>query len=180
MVGFQLVQQRHHARDRNGLVSVPASRFLLRRFGTLSSVAGAASTGLIPLFIALSSTSRAWAVAFVFTYTLAVSVLVLMLAISYLSTQEWHYLWRSAMIQVGAPVPGPAAHHGRFAFLAERALGVSCIFCAGLGLIGVVAGVGAVAWPAAVVGSAAFVAMFTAMMRDMTDSIRNQFRRRRE
>ena len=159
---------------------MPAAQFLTRRFGPLSSVAGVASTAMIPLFIALGSGSRAWAVAVVFTYTLAVSVLVLALAVSYVSTQEWHYLWRSAMIGVGAPVPDPVMRHGRLAYLAERALGVSCIFCAGLGLIGVAAGLGAAAWPAAVAGSAAFLVMLTAMMRDMTDSIRAQFRRRRE
>jgi hypothetical protein len=159
---------------------MPAGQFLLRRFGTLSSVACLGSVVLIPLFIVLGAKARAWAVAVGFTYALAVSVLVLALAISYLSTQEWHYLWRSARLQVGAPVPDTAMHHGRLAFLAERGLGVACIFCAGLGLIGVAAGVGAAAWPAAVAGSAAFLAVFAAMMRDMTDSIRAQFRRRRE
>jgi hypothetical protein len=161
-------------------VIMPASRFLLRRFALLSSVAGVASTAMIPLFIALGSGARAWAVAVVFAYALAASVLVLALAVSYMSSQEWHYMWRSARIGVGAPVPDTAMHHGRLAYLAERALGVSCIFCAGLGLIGVAAGLGAAAWPAAVAGSAAFLVMFTAMMRDMSDSIRAQFRRRRE
>ena len=162
---------------------MPAAQSLLRRFGTLSSIGCVGSIALIPLFIALTQPSGkpgAWAVALGFVYTLAVSVLVLALAISYLSTQEWHYLWRSARIQAGVPVPDAAGHHGRLAFLAERVLAVACIFCAGLGLIGVAAGVGAAAWPAALAGSAAFLAMFAAMMRDMTDSIRAQFRRRQE
>ena len=162
---------------------MPASQFLLRRFGLLSLVGCLGSIALIPLFIALTQPSGkpgAWAVAVGFAYTLAVSGLLLVLAVSYISTQEWHYLWRSARLQVGAPVPDQSLHHGRLAFLAERGFGVACIFCAGLGLIGLAAGVGTAAWPAAVAGSAAFLAMFAAMMRDMTDSIRAQFRRRRE
>ena len=80
------------------------------------------------------------------------------------------------MRRVGGAVPEQGARHGRLAFLAERMLGVASFFCAGLGLIGWAAGVGPASWPAAVAGSAAALAVLAAMMRDMIDSIRTQFR----
>lgn len=177
----QLVQRRHQARAVISLVITTAGQSLPRGFGALSSVVYRGSIALIPLFIvlgAMGGTATGWAAAIGFAYTLAISALVLGLAIAYARKSEWRYLWPSARPGAGTPVPDTTTGHRRPGFAAERAFWTACILCAGMGLIGLAAGIGVAALPAAVAGSAAFLVAFTAAMGDMTGSVPMRFWRR--
>ncbi|HYZ55269.1 MAG TPA: hypothetical protein VE733_17455 [Streptosporangiaceae bacterium] len=162
------------------MVTIVRGDVLERRFGGLTVAALAGALGMIAVFIgqgAISGGHAAWAVAIATLYAAAVSVLAVALALRYWASREWHYLWRWSIRQVHGSVPAQTGDHGRLAFLAERILWVAVVFCAGVGLVGWAAHVGPAAWVAAVAGCAAALVMFAAMMRDMVDAIRTQFRK---